>query len=116
MFALLRALPRKIFIVGMVSSNAGIASGRVLNAKHATVTGSSSRSLTWVWNRVAGGCIFFMPHCFVSFDPPRPPDSFPVLPSQNTSWMSGYLTPVSYTAVASICCVPGVASSGKTIG
>ncbi|KAG0707853.1 hypothetical protein DFH29DRAFT_600998 [Suillus ampliporus] len=82
------------------SGYAGIASGRVLNAKHATATRSSSQSSRQLWDRVAqaagssSSCTRSAPA-----PTPRPPDSFPALavpqvpafrqPQRNTPWASG---------------------------
>ncbi|KAG2357012.1 hypothetical protein BDR07DRAFT_1421535 [Suillus spraguei] len=84
------------------SGYAGIASGRVLNVKHATATRSSSQSSRQVWDRVAQAAGSSSSRIGSAPTPaPRPPDSFPVLagPSQpqpafrqqqrNTPWASG---------------------------
>lgn len=88
------------------SGYAGIASGRVLNAKHATATRSSSRSSRQVWDRVAqaAGSSSLSPGSAPA-PTPRPPDNFPSLagPSQpfqpahrqkqrTTPWASGSST------------------------
>jgi hypothetical protein len=88
------------------SGYAGIASGRVLNAKHATATRSSSRSSRQVWDRVAqaAGSSSLRPGSTPA-PTPRPPDNFPTLagpsqPSQpahrqkqrTTPWASGSST------------------------
>lgn len=88
-------------IVG--SGYAGIASGRVLNVKHATATRSSSRSSRQLWDRVAQAAGSSSSHPGTAPTPtPRPPDNFPVLlgPSQpahrqkqrNTPWASSSST------------------------
>ncbi|KAG1782394.1 hypothetical protein EV702DRAFT_1064083 [Suillus placidus] len=84
------------------SGYAGIASGRVLNVKHATATRASSQSSRQVWDRVAQAAGSSSSRIGSAPTPtPRPPDSFPVLagPSQpqpafrqqqrNTPWASG---------------------------
>ncbi|KAG2052778.1 hypothetical protein BDR06DRAFT_982964 [Suillus hirtellus] len=84
------------------SGYAGIASGRVLNVKHATAARSSSQSSRQVWDRVAQAAGSSSSRIGSASTPiPRPPDSFPVLtgPSQpqpafrqqqrNTPWASG---------------------------
>ncbi|KAG1827422.1 uncharacterized protein BJ212DRAFT_1312222 [Suillus subaureus] len=82
------------------SGYAGIASGRVLNVKHATATRSSSQSSRQVWDRVAQAAGSSSSRVgSVPTPTPRPPVSFPVLagPSQpafrqqqrNTPWASG---------------------------
>ena len=87
------------------SGYAGIASGRVLNAKHATSTRSSSHSSRQVWDRVAQAASSSSSRPGSAPAPtPRPPDSFPTLagPSQpppahrqqqrKTPWASGSST------------------------
>ncbi|KAG2135291.1 hypothetical protein DEU56DRAFT_396339 [Suillus clintonianus] len=100
----------------------GLCRYRVLNVKHATAAGSSAQSSTQACDCVAGGCIFFVSHQFVSSAPKsRLPESFPVLPSQpvfrqqqrGTPWLFGSSTPGSTTIV---CCVPRVTSFGQTSG
>lgn len=84
------------------SGYAGIASGRVLNVKHATAMRSSSQSSRQVWDRVAQAAGSSSSRIGSAPTPtPRPPDSFPVLtgPPQpqpafrqqqrNTPWASG---------------------------
>ncbi|KAG2349998.1 hypothetical protein BDR05DRAFT_972889 [Suillus weaverae] len=84
------------------SGYAGIASGRVLNVKHATATRSSSQSSRQVWDRVAQAAGSSSSRIGSAPTPtPRPPDVFPVLagPPQpqpafrqqqrNTPWASG---------------------------
>lgn len=84
------------------SGYAGITSGRVLNAKHATATRSSSQSSRQVWDRVAQAAGSSSSRVGSAPTPtPRPPDSFPALavPPQpqpafrqqqrNTPWASG---------------------------
>lgn len=85
------------------SGYAGIASGRVLNVKHATATRSSSQSSRQVWDRVAQAAGSSSSRIGSAPTPtPRPPDSFPVLagpsqmttpafrqPQRNTPWASG---------------------------
>ena len=85
------------------SGYAGIASGRVLNAKHATATRSSSQSSRQLWDRVAQAAGSSSPRSGSTPAPtPRPPDNFPALagPSQPahrqkqrvTPWASGSST------------------------
>lgn len=83
------------------SGYAGIASGRVLNVKHATATRSSSQSSRQVWDRVAQAAGSSSSRIGSAPTPtPRPPDSFPVLAGpqpqpafrqqqRNTPWASG---------------------------
>ncbi|OAX34326.1 hypothetical protein K503DRAFT_724683 [Rhizopogon vinicolor AM-OR11-026] len=81
------------------SCYAGIASGRVLNAKHATSTRSSTRSSRQVWDRVAQAAGSSSSRSGSTPTPtPRPPDNFPTLPApsqpahrqkqRNTPWAS----------------------------
>ncbi|KAG1756876.1 uncharacterized protein EDB91DRAFT_1094923 [Suillus paluster] len=88
------------------SGYAGITSGRVLNAKHATATRSASQSSRHVWDRVAQVAGSSSSRTNSAPAPtPRPPDSFPTLagPPQpafrqkqrNTPWASGSGSPTT---------------------
>ncbi|KAL6301834.1 hypothetical protein BKA93DRAFT_447316 [Sparassis latifolia] len=63
---------------------AGVTSGRVLNAKHLTVSRSSSQSSRQVWDRVARAAASSSTSSS-AFPPPRPPERFPPLQSASPS-------------------------------